>query len=729
MSSTYRMNVIWSSQGAGLQRDINTFLGGMGQVERQSFRSTRGLSMWGMQMRALGTTIRYALAGSVIYSLVGAINTLGEFETKLGQIDALVGRMDAKGHLRGMGDDLDRLAESALKTSNKFGIAATDVQEYYRAFASAGFAPEIARNRKEMESFGTAISEFQVAAGTEIDPLRISSALSAMLRQGNQRPSDAARRYTSELYEVLKISPVLYGADIQRDLGRLMMARQATRMTPEQILSIYATASIMGGSPAVIGRGVAQLLTASLIAPKGVKQKAAFQQIVGTSDPNALRAMGGGEVLARILRASMGTRIANPTALGSEALTDQEALAQAGVSGINVTLLSKLFGRVESVRIMLSLISAMQKYPDILNKNTKLIEEAGKSESIVRASNLANEKRWYLQLRTAQQNLSMSVMRGMEPVLRPVSRGIKWLSDRAAGHPYAALGVVGGSAAAATAMKFAFAGGIGSIGGRLAQRFPMFGRAAERAPLAAAAAMIGAGAGAFTTEGRGTRGEPIWVMIDPFSWFLPGAPYGPGMAGPGQDRRDKAESFFGRRWAEITGGSVWAASRFPRFARTGLRGAGYLTAEAPALSDVIKMLSGEDVFPNWQAAPNDPRRYPFLSRLYRVRQSRYGHRLSRGTEQMITRFEEGDISAGHFERWLRVMALRNAQGRGAAVDVDGEAVLKVEIGLTPEIKRLLDISAPAGVPVSLWTQGKPQHRGKNKTNRTRPPAGARGPVR
>jgi hypothetical protein len=108
------------------------------------------------------------------------------------------------------------------------------------------------------------------------------------------------------------------------------------------------------------------------------------------------------------------------------------------------------------------------------------------------------------------------------------------------------------------------------------------------------------------------------------------------------------------------------------------------------------------------------RRYPFLNRLIGNIDKR---KFSQGTREQLTKFATGDISAAHFERWLRVMALRNAQGKGQQVDVDGQAILKISIDLPDDVKRLLKISSPQGVPISLWTQGAPQHRGKNKSNR------------
>jgi hypothetical protein len=128
------MNVIWTSHGAQLQRDINSFLGQFNQVGGQMDRQSRKMSLWGQQMRALGTTIRYALAGATVYAVASAVSSLGEFENKLGVIDSLAAKMSRGGKLEGLGKGIEGVGDYALKMSNKFGIAVDDIQQHMIAF-------------------------------------------------------------------------------------------------------------------------------------------------------------------------------------------------------------------------------------------------------------------------------------------------------------------------------------------------------------------------------------------------------------------------------------------------------------------------------------------------------------------------------------------------------------------------------------------------------------------
>src|SRR6266498_482143 len=145
MSSTYRMNVIWASQGAQLQRDLQGILGTLGTMERGVGSSQRQMSLWGQQMRAIGTTIRYAFAGALVYSVAAAVNSLGDFDARLGEIDSLAARIGQGGRLEGLGDQLGGVGDKALEVSNKIGVSVDQIQQHMIAFYSAFDTPSRTR--------------------------------------------------------------------------------------------------------------------------------------------------------------------------------------------------------------------------------------------------------------------------------------------------------------------------------------------------------------------------------------------------------------------------------------------------------------------------------------------------------------------------------------------------------------------------------------------------------
>jgi hypothetical protein len=749
-SSNYRMNVIWSSQGAQLQRDINTFLGQLGQMEQRVGRSQQQMGLWGQQMRAIGTTIRYALAGAVVYSIATAISSLGDFSARLGEIDSLAAKMDSGGRLVGLGDNLRSVGDIALETSMRIGVSVDQIQQHMIGFYSAFDAPSGRRGIEQMTEFTNAMADLTLIS-EGADPQQLSRAVAAMardVRTGGLRGGRAGD-VGDLIAQILQTTPNIRGEDIARDLGRLSAARVASRMTPEEILGVYGQAAKAGGSAAVIGRGVSQLLTTGVISPRTNAEKEAFQRAVGTADPTKLRELGGLEILKRMMRAVApgGQRVGAGAAriLGSEDFTDTQALGLATrggqLRGINMTLATQLFGRQESLRIFLSLLSqggpqAMQDYIDSLKK--------GEKENVARQrADLVNQQRFWQRMQAEQQAIGISMASALEPAFRVLEhRVIRPVAEFSVRHPRAALGIAAGAGAGMLAARL---GAFGAIGRRLPGGVGrMFARGGGLAALPAAAA-VGAGMGGFNVTGMptgvpgvagaGSRTNPFWVVIDPMSWFLPGAPSGGGIGGgvPGTGAGGGGLGGFLRRQAGRVGTAVGGAGSFLmrrqllRLVRAGALPVAVLSALAFPEDAGAGELTGADVAAR---RPGDPgffnqRRHPFISRLMRNMPREH----SRGTNRMLDRFASGDISANHFERWLRVMAMRNAQGRGDNVEIEGEAALQIGIQLNDDARRLLKVSAPEGIPVKLWPKNAPQHRGKNKsTRKATPPPGARGPV-
>ena len=738
MSSNYRMNVIWQSQGAQLQRDINTFLGQLGQVEGKVARNQRQMGLWGQQMRAIGTTIRYALAGAVVYSVASAVSSLGDFNARLGEIDSLAARLDSSGRLQGLGDNLRGVGDIAIETSNRIGVSVDQIQQHMIGFYSAFNTPDQVKGVKQMTEFTNAMADLTLIS-EGADPQQLARAVAAMardVRTGQLRPGRAGD-VGDLIAQILQTTPNIRGEDIARDLGRLSAARVSSRMTPEEILGVYGQAAKAGGSAAVIGRGVSQLLTTGVVSPRTNKEKAAFERAVGTSDPTALRALGGVEILKRMMRAVApgGARIGAGArgVLGSEDFTDEQALQAVGqggqLKGINLTLATQLFGRQESLRMFLNLLS--QGGPDAMQKYIDSLKQAEKDNVAQQRAHLVNQQRWFQQLTTAQQNFGMSLIRGIEPCIRPVAQRAADVLQFGTRHPRASIAAMAGVGTAGLIAKF----GIG-------KSLPGIGRLLGRGPLAGggigAAGLVGAGMGGFNVTGMptgvpgvagaGSRTNPFWVIVDPFSWFLPGAPTG-GIGGVGTGGggtgggggKGGLGGFLRRQGGKIVTGAGAGAI-------AAARGVGLVTGATVAvgLADIIAIYeAGAENQPNALArmTPQQRRQTPFLQRLIANTGKR---QFSQGTREQLTRFASGDISANHFERWLRIMALRNAQGRGD-MEVGGEAALRIGVELTPDARKLLRVSAPEGVPVKLWPKGRPQHRGKNKSQ-TQGPPGAQGPV-
>src|SRR5687768_14703953 len=117
MNSDYRLNLIWTSQGGQLRADMQRNIHQLSQWDRQVRGSNQQLGLFGQQMRAVGTTLRYALAGLTVYGVAGAVQGLGQFLDRLGQIDSLAGTMNQQGRFQSLGRELNEIGDVAVDLS------------------------------------------------------------------------------------------------------------------------------------------------------------------------------------------------------------------------------------------------------------------------------------------------------------------------------------------------------------------------------------------------------------------------------------------------------------------------------------------------------------------------------------------------------------------------------------------------------------------------------------
>lgn len=736
MSSNYRMNWIWVSHGGQLQADIQRSTMQLAGMRNEMARSSRQMGIWQQQMRAVGTTIRYALAGGTVYAVAAAVGRLGEFQAKLGEIDSLAARLDRQGNLVGLGGQLDQLGDFALQTSNKFGIAVTDIEQHMARFYSSFDPPRGRAGMQQAMGFTNVMAQIALLA-EGADPQTLAGGISGFIRGGGMQPVAGAKRMRDIVSEVMRLSPVITGTDIARDVGRLGSAQVAMRMSPEEIFAIYGAASLSGGSPAVIGRGITQLLTAETLKPETDEQLKAFRRLGLPTDPNALRRLGGFQVVKRMIhRLTRGRRLteAQQVQLASGDLTDEEALRSIGLNNADISLGAQAFGRLESFRQILNLMAPKRWEGQLISGEEALdrfitaIRDSEKTERGRQRAELVNNQRFMQQAAESQRNLTLQVTRGFEQPFRAYSAAIQALSDAATDHATAttivASGAVGGLIAGKTIGRFGrrFLGRGGTFARRMV---PGAEKVADIAGIPIEAMMatevmphVISGA-----AGDMSRNRPSWVIIHPISWSLPGAPnmsgIAPGTGGGGggggippivplPGRGPKVPGTAGRLSRMVRGvryvwdGVAWRiAPRAALYSGAAVAaGAGIVTAGVGAglglgvLGERERRIHGDDPLPNmeldWRSGLEYRRN---MRRRYQAMEGMAFDPLSNTRYRM---------------------------GAAAPVEVQGEAVVKLLVVPTPALNKLLGLKADEtlGVPnVKLWSAQRPQSRGKSKTMR------------
>ena len=211
-----------------------------------------------------------------------------------------MGEVNAQGKFQGLGSQLDDLGSQAIVLSNKFGASVTDVESYMTRYASTfnRGSQSVAAYNREMTNFTNTILNLQTALGSEAgDPAALASGIGGLVNVipgGKKNPGATAKQISDYMAYLTQVTPNVTGTDLANAAGRMASVYNTTGMTPQQIFAIFGQAFKAGGSPTIAIRGVQQLLGQSLLTPKSATAKAAFQRVLGTSDPNALRSYSYG---------------------------------------------------------------------------------------------------------------------------------------------------------------------------------------------------------------------------------------------------------------------------------------------------------------------------------------------------------------------------------------------------------------------------------------------------
>lgn len=687
MSQRRRIEVEITGNPRGFEAALNRINAGLSRTTRGMHGMNREMGVLQRQILAVGTTARYALAGQLVFGITGAIQRLGEFNSALGETASLAGSITAQGNFKSIGNEILTVGDDAIRAANKYGIAVDSIQQYQSRFASAGFnvAGGARGQTRAMREFVQEMAALQMMMGREAgDPQALAGGVAGMIRSipgGQKNIGSTTKRLANIIAYVTAESPVITGTDIARDIGRLTAAQTAMGMTPEEVFAVYGLASASGGSGAVIGRGIAQLLGSEIMRPQTPDQIQAFQMAGLPTTAQGLRNFsrggktGGIAVLNQMMSAVGAGTIANPSVLGNESLSDEEALRAAGVKGMNMNLASALFGRQESFRQFLNLIAnggvpALEKFIDGMDK-------AQESNLARQREDEAQRFRMMTRFQVARQNLGLSLVRGAQwplenMVARPTIAGADFLNEH---RTTTQVGVGGVLAAGAVAALNRITGGrvLGRVG-RMAGRITGVTRElASNALQAEATPAVLAGG-----ETSGTRADPFWVIVHPYSWSV-GTPGG-GLGGGGGIGTPPVVPFGAGKWA-LRGGLGAALVTSPLWVRE--------------IQD-WQMGKAMDSGHAREVRGNSPLLKSFATpRGFGIKKGR-----SDAEQDIIGAFNSGKIGEARAENLLR--ALARADGKVGNVAFAPNGKMDVVVKMVDDKGNVIATQEKSGVPVKWW---------------------------
>jgi hypothetical protein len=711
----------------GVTATLNKINGGLSNTGRMAQSAGNQMSYTEKQIRAIGTTLRYAFAGEVIMQMRQAYQNLVQFQQGLANV-AAIGQQAGR-EIGLTQNQIDGLGEAALRTSVKTATAASDILDTYRSIYSSlqNVKPQEVAQLGELFTKGAAVSE--------TDPRTFGQALITQMQSFNQvaegqNPFPALAKDADEFFTVIQRSVNLTGDQLANFYGRITAAARFAGMTPEQMNAFIILASRGGGSAGFFTRNLAQLLQ-RLRVPTQQASKAYAQ--AGISRVQAAN-MGGFDIFMRLLQhayaLSGGTKYTqdqldklSQTKQGRAQIREMGGKAFKGRGGL--FLQEAVGGRYQSLQAFEVLA------PQIGSFNNEVKELDSSTGRLNAAFNRFIDQDPLQSMSVATQSFITSLTSKADPLFRIMARGIRhidvallgggsvghvnpWINkmiDRVAGGHSASKNDLARFSELAIAGTFLAGGSLALFRhGRLGSTVGGLTKATQ-GPLD-----VEAGISALRDVATGTRSAPFWVVIHPLSWKMGGF----GGAGSGSGGHNST--------------TKWAENKLkylgPFAARYGLKGiaVGGL-ATSVALADILaiytsKNSTGATGNRSRSALMQEANGYPAVQRFLRTT-----HRIPKELADAFSKYNRGALSPGAFQAQIQDYSLTHklnkAQNRMglsvASSDLDKFfAALDLNIIVTDQNGKVLSKERRKGVPTTFWKNGTPPptSRGRQSTHKS-----------
>jgi hypothetical protein len=397
---------------------------------RQARGMGREVSLAERQMRAFGTTIRYAFAGSVIFGVTSMVGKLNELQQQMGLIAAIAGPAGVNFGTSGLARLQDELAVKSVDARTNITDLNNSVINYLSTVQGADpkQLPEIVSqigiaarlSQTPTEDLTKAVSTLNISAGRNNNLVTIN----ALLR---------------EWFSLISRAPggIAAAPQIAQQLGPLASVAQLGRMQPEQLFGVSLGALRFGATPSVALRGT-QYFLQSLFRPPSIQARDAMKKVGLT--PEHLQQVGGTQFMREYLAlvAGMG---AKPTEKGVRrfgALADVMPSTEVGVGeefaprmdipGLSpqaIEFLSTTLGRIHGIRTALVLLQDPRKIDAYIKSFSDLQQGIGKdANQLQRAADDYRRATPLQEAAIALDSLRSNVARDLSGILGFVAGGV-----------------------------------------------------------------------------------------------------------------------------------------------------------------------------------------------------------------------------------------------------------------------------------------------------------------
>ena len=670
---------------------------------REVDQTSRTQGMLNNQMRALGTTLRYAFAGSAVYGVSTMVRELGQFQARLGEISSIA---TTTGGLPLVGRQLDQLGEDLIRVSTDTTQPIDDLEQgVISLYSTIGNIPP-----NEAADMMKTIAEVSITAQSNIEDT--TQALLGMVDAFGANTKELPR-FGNEFYKVIKLSAGMPGHIYAQQLGRLSASATLSGFSPEEMGALAIGATRSGGSSATNMRGLAQLMT-FIMNPTSPKTQKAFAAVgLGKAQRNQLGAWG---TLQRVLTLVNQRGLAGrPGAITDDqvnAITDIYGQDNApnkaiGISGAGGDLLAQLFPRIEGRRIA-AVLAKIQNPSQVAGTPNQTLDQylgqvKDQTDELDGAMARAMDRRRIQQAGNAVHNLGIEIGTAFSPLLQIPAKGITSLTNAFGNQdPNVRLAEVvgGGVGLAALLRRFGTSGAVrGGVGGLAA-------------------------IDAITQGPGGARGSS---PLNPLYVLMVGQLFGRtgGLGIPSRDMRTAESELGGPGYVGkgIRGGVK--PTRFGRAAKVGGGVIGGVLAAYGIDTAINSWMQTRGMSPSAQdaAATAGAQGHPLLKYLgighyNALGQPSYSHKGTGAEHDIIDQYSNKKISADQAEAMLRKLATSD-QLKAAGITMTGKANLDVNI-TQQDSTGAVTHRKKAKVTLDLFpgfTQPAPQTKAKSKSHR------------
>lgn len=446
-SITNYVNTVWrvrneGVQGAlgGMNRGISTIAG---NVEKVSTASGRLNNQW----KAIGTTMRYAIAGGAVFGTARLISNLGEIQRQIGMLQALGGATN--GILPGMSGSGQLPVTSLLQQARDSAVnAVTPVNEFNEGLINLYSSIQNVPNNQAARMMEEISKTAQFA---QTDATNVSKAVFGMMQTFNMTPNlSNVQKYTRVIAELVSQVPggPEAAAQMFTQFPQLAASFSLGRGTPQDMFGLYMRLLRSGGSPATAGRGL-QFLAQTVATPAAQTKGAQVALRQAGVDQNFITEHGTGRaILAVIAHAkSLGLnvnrgRVKGATddnisqLFGEDALASTSNLSSIGISGAGAEYLAHALRRIHAIRAAVLLgnvpqgttadlratSDAFNGTADAIQNYNKQMENLTKGQQVRKAG-------------IALQGVAQQVSLGLEPLINPVAAGVQHSAHFLNHHP------------------------------------------------------------------------------------------------------------------------------------------------------------------------------------------------------------------------------------------------------------------------------------------------------